>query len=189
MPHECGEQLADNGLLGTYAGPGMKYKVTVGGRSYAVEIDHDRLVWIDGRPLYVELEQVGGLPVYNLTLDDAGYVLFIEEGQEKYRVEVRGQIYPVEIQQQRPDLKLHRVVYPCGEEQCLSIRTPLAGHLASLSVAVGDRVQAGQVVAILESMKMRIELKAPDAGTVEAVHGPAERDVRQGEELVIIQTG
>jgi biotin carboxyl carrier protein len=167
----------------------MKYKVTVGGRSYSVEIDHDRLVWIDGRPLYVELEQVGGLPVYNLTLDDAGYVLFIEEGQAEYRVEVRGQIYPVEIQPQRPDLALHRVTYPCGEKQCLSIRAPLAGHLASLSVTVGDRVQAGQVIAVLESMKMQIELRAPGAGKVEAVYGPAERDVRQGDELVILQTG
>lgn len=167
----------------------MKYTVTVGGRSFAVEIDHDRLVWVDGHPLYVELEQVGGLPVYNLTLDEAGYVLFVEEGQGDYRVEVRGQIYPVEIQPQRPDLALQRIECPCSDGQCLSIRAPLPGHLVSLSIAVGDRVQAGQVVAVIESMKMQMELKAPDAGTVEAVHGPSDRDVRQGEELVILQTG
>jgi biotin carboxyl carrier protein len=167
----------------------MKYRVTASGRSFAVEIDHDYLVWVDGHPLYVELEQVGGLPVYSLTLDDAGYVLFIEEGQAEYRVEVQGQIYPVEIQPQRPDLALRRVAYPCSEGRCLSIRAPLAGHLTSLSVVTGDRVQAGQLMAVLESMKMQMELKAPEAGTIETVHGPAQRDVRQGEELVVLQTG
>ena len=44
----------------------MRYRATVAGRSFDLEVDHDRLVWVDGRPLYVDMEQVGGLPVYSL---------------------------------------------------------------------------------------------------------------------------
>ncbi len=66
---------------GATAGPGMKYEVTVAGRIFEIEVRHNRLVEADGRPLYVDLEQVGGLPVYSLTLDDMGYVVFVEEGQ------------------------------------------------------------------------------------------------------------
>jgi biotin carboxyl carrier protein len=164
----------------------VKYHVTVAGRSFDIEVDHDRLVRVNGQPLYVDLEQVGGLPVYSLALDDEGYMLFIEEGQDQYQVEVQGQVYPVAIEPQRPQLPARRVECAEGAE-CLVIHAPLAGRLLALPVAAGDRVKAGQGVAVVESMKMQMEIKAPLAGVVEAVHGPPGRDVSQGEELVILQ--
>jgi biotin carboxyl carrier protein len=165
----------------------VKYKVAVGNRSYEIEVDHDRLVRVDGRPLYVELEQVGGLPVYSLTLDDTGYVLFIEEGQGKYQVEVQGRVYPVEVRLQRPRLTRGRA--PClreGEE-CLAVRAPLAGRLVSLPAVAGARVETGEVVAVVESMKMQMQLKALENGVVQAVYGPPGRTVSQGEPLVSLQ--
>jgi biotin carboxyl carrier protein len=165
----------------------VKYTATVAGRSFELEVDHDRLVWVDGRPLYVEMEQVGGLPVYSLALDDEGYVLFVERGQEDYLVEVQGQLYPVEVQLQRPRLEPQRVYCADGDDVCLTVCAPLAGRLASLCVSVGDLVEAGQVVAVVESMKMQIEVRTPEAGVVEAANGPSERDVDQGEELVSLR--
>lgn len=167
----------------------MKFKVAVAGQSFDIEVDHDHLVRVNGRPLYVDLEQVGGLPVYSLALDDAGYVLFVEEGQGEYRVEVRGQVYPVEVRPQRPRVAVREAACSDDNEACLVISAPLAGNLLSLMVAVGDQVQAGQVVAVVESMKMQMEIKSPQAGVVEAVHGPPERDIGQGEGLVTIRTG
>jgi biotin carboxyl carrier protein len=165
----------------------MKYRVTVERRSFEIEVDHDHLVWVDGRPLYVDLEQVGGLPVYSLAMDDRGYVVFVEEGQGEYRVEVQGQIYPVEVQSQRPRLAPRRVECSGDGGDCLAIRAPLAGNLVALLVATGDRVEGGQTIAIIESMKMQMELKAPRAGVVEAVHDPPGRTVTQGEELVVLR--
>lgn len=165
----------------------MKYQVSVGGRSFEIEVDHDRLVRVNGRPLYVDLEQVGGLPVYSLALDEVGYVVFVEEAQEEYRVEVKGQVYPVEVQSQRPRLAPRQVECTTDGGQCLAISAPLAGNLVSLLVTAGDPVDAGQVVAVVESMKMKMELKAPQAGVVEAIHGPPGRGVDQAEELVILR--
>jgi biotin carboxyl carrier protein len=165
----------------------MKYQATIAGRSFEIEIDHDHLVRVDGHPLYVDLEQVGGLPVYSLTLDDAGYVLFVEAGQGQYQVEVQGQVYPIEVERRRPQLRSWQIQCSESGEECRVIGAPLAGRLLSLHVAVGEPVEAGQVVAVLESMKMRMEIKAPRAGVVEAVYGPPERDVSQGEELIVLR--
>ena len=164
----------------------MRYRVTVEGRSFEIEVDHDRLVRVNGRSLNVELEQVGGLPLYSLALDDDGYVVFVEEGQEEYRVEVQGEVYPVKVQRQRPRLAAHPVEC-AGDGACLAIRAPLAGNLVSLLATAGQRVEARQPVAIVESMKMQMELKAPEAGVVEEVHGPPGRRVSQGEELVVLR--
>ncbi len=167
----------------------MKFKVTVAGRSFAIEVDHDQLVRVDGRPLYVELEQVGGLPVYSLALDDDGYVVFVEEGQGEYHVEVQGQVFPVDVRPQRPRLARRKATCSDGSEACLVIRAPLAGTLMSLPVAIGDTVEAGQVIAVVESMKMQMELKALEAGVIEAIEGVPGQDVGQGEKLVTIRTG
>ena len=164
----------------------MRYKVTVEGRSFEIEVDHNRLVRVDGRSLNVELEQVGGLPLYTLALDDDGHVVFVEKGQDEYLVEVQGEVYPVEVQRKRPRLAAPRVEC-AGDGECVVIRAPLAGTLVSLLTAAGQRVDARQPVAIVESMKMQMEIKAPETGVVEDVHGPPGRKVDQGEELVTLR--
>jgi biotin carboxyl carrier protein len=166
----------------------VKYRVAVANRSFEIEIEHGGLVRVNGCPLYVDLEQVGGLPVYALVLDDEGYVVFVEEGQEEYRVEIQGQVYPVTVHNQRPQLAPPAAHCAGDEDNCLAVAAPLPGHLISLLVGEGDRVQPGQVVAVVESMKMKMELKAPRAGLVDMVNGPAPRDVSSGEELVILAT-
>jgi biotin carboxyl carrier protein len=167
----------------------MKYEVTVAGRVFEIEVRHNRLVEADGRPLYVDLEQVGGLPVYSLTLDEMGYVVFVEAGQGQYQVEIQGKVYPVKVVGQRPRLTVPQAACPDGDGECLEVSAPLAGRLIDLAVAAGDWVQAGQIVAVVESMKMKMELKASQAGVVEVVHGAPQRDVSQGEKLITIRSG
>ncbi|MFC2031160.1 biotin/lipoyl-containing protein [Chloroflexota bacterium] len=167
----------------------MKYQVTVAGRSFEIEVDHERLVRVNGQPLYVDLEQVGGLPVYSLALEQDGYVVFVEKGQEEYLVEVQGKLLPVNVQRQRLQPSAKQVRCSGDDPECLAISAPLAGRVVALPPKVGDRVEKGQVVAVIESMKMQMELKAPEAGVVDAVHGPPHRQVRRGDELVILRAG
>ncbi len=166
----------------------MKYLVTVDGCPFEIEVEHDRLVRVNGRPLYIELEKLGGVPVYALALEDTGYVVFVEEQQGEYRVEVQGRVYPVRVQNQRPLLSSPKI--KCTDEgaDCTVIRAPLAGHLVAVPVVAGDRVEAGQVVAVVESMKMQMELRSGRAGTVDTVHRLPGQDVGQGEELVTVGT-
>ena len=52
----------------------------------------------------------------------------------------------------------------------LDIVSELVANVLSIECAVGDRVEAGQTVVLLESMKMEIPVLAPVAGTVSAIH-------------------
>jgi biotin carboxyl carrier protein len=164
----------------------VKYCVTVDGCAFEIEIEHDRLVRVNGHLLYIELEKLGGVPVYSLALEDTGYVVFVEEQQHEYRVEVQGRVYPVKVQNQRPILSPPKIRCTDGDADCTVISAPLAGHLVAVPVVAGDRVEAGQVVAVVESMKMQMELRSARAGTVETVHRLPGQDVGQGEELVTI---
>ena len=77
----------------------------------------------------------------------------------------------------------------CGTdgEECLTVRAPLAGRLVDLPVSVGDLVSTGQAVAIVESMKMSMRLKAPQSAVVEAIHGPPGRNLEQDEVVVVLR--
>ena len=165
----------------------MRYKVTVAGRTYEIEVDHGRLVRVNGHVVYVDLEQVGSLPVYAVALDDAAYVAFVEENEGTYRVEVAGSVYATEVQAVRPTLPPRKTLRPEGDSGCLVVGSPLPGRLVSLPVAAGERVEAGQTVAVVESMKMQMELRAPRSGIVNAVHGKPGRDVAQEEPLITLQ--
>jgi biotin carboxyl carrier protein len=63
----------------------------------------------------------------------------------------------------------------------------MPGTLVSLHVAEGDTVTAGQIVAVLESMKLFMELKSPATGIVTRLGAKPGATVAAGELLVAIE--
>jgi oxaloacetate decarboxylase alpha subunit len=63
---------------------------------------------------------------------------------------------------------------------------PLAGNIFKVHVQVGDNVQAGDVIVILEAMKMETEVRAPQAGTVSEVNVKVGDSVTVGQALITL---
>ncbi|WP_455206744.1 urea carboxylase [Kaarinaea lacus] len=79
-----------------------------------------------------------------------------------------------------------------GEEEalpgnCVAIDSPVAGSVWQLLVKQGDEVIEGQTLAILESMKMEIEITAPHAGTIYAISRSEGSQVNAGQALLVLQ--
>ena len=55
------------------------------------------------------------------------------------------------------------------DENAISIKAPMPGTILSFNVSVGDTVSEGQVLAILEAMKMENELVSPASGKVKSI--------------------
>ena len=69
-----------------------------------------------------------------------------------------------------------------------TITAPMPGTVLEARVAVGDRVEEGQVLGTMEAMKMELSLKAPFPGTATAVEAEAGRQVGLGDVLFVIST-
>jgi len=67
-----------------------------------------------------------------------------------------------------------------------SIDAPMPGKIVKLVANVGQSVQAGDVLLILEAMKMQNEITADAAGTVKAFNVAAGQAVKNGDSLVIL---
>ena len=70
-----------------------------------------------------------------------------------------------------------------------AIKAPMPGKVIALNVKAGDTVEKGQVVAVMEAMKMEHSLTAPRDGVVEAVGAEIGAQVPEGEVLVALEEG
>lgn len=67
------------------------------------------------------------------------------------------------------------------------VEVPIAGKIISVEVKPGDKVSEGDIICILESMKMENPILAPVNGTITEVGVAAEQVVQPGETIAIIE--
>ena len=72
-------------------------------------------------------------------------------------------------------------------EGCHGVESDITGNLWQVRVQVGQQVQAGQELVVLESMKMEITVNAPQAGVVREVRAQPGASVRAGQCVVVIE--
>ena len=68
----------------------------------------------------------------------------------------------------------------------VAVESPIPGNVWKILVEPGDKVHAGQVVALLESMKMEMEVVAPADGLVTEVQCQVGKTVRAGQHLMLL---
>ena len=88
-----------------------------------------------------------------------------------YTVTVNGQRYVVEVADGGDVTALApaAAAAPTGTATGVALSAPLAGNIIKLNVAVGDVVAAGDVLVILEAMKMETEVRAVQGGTIASI--------------------
>ena len=67
------------------------------------------------------------------------------------------------------------------------VEVPITGKIIGVNVKPGDQVQEGDVICILESMKMENPILAPVDGTISEVGVSAEQVVKPGETIAVIE--
>jgi biotin carboxyl carrier protein len=73
---------------------------------------------------------------------------------------------------------------PSNGETVVTVKSPMPGTVISFKVIAGQQVKRGDVLLLLEAMKMENEIVAPQDGTVVALRVPASASVNTGDPLV-----
>lgn len=165
----------------------MKYITTIDNKEFEIEIVDERHIRIGERLLEVNFESVSGQPVFSLILDGKSYESFVYQGEEDWEVLIRGRQYQVKIEDER-EKRLKAAagggVIEGGE---FLLKAPMPGLVVSILIEEGQEVKKGQVMLILESMKMQNELKAPRDGILGRVRVKAGESVEQRQTLLSVQ--
>ena len=112
---------------------------------------------------------------------------------KKYRVNVNGTVYEVELEEMTGAPAAAPVAAPAPSAAAApaaggeKVTSPMPGTILSVNVAAGDAVKRGQVLMILEAMKMENEIMCPCDGTVASVSVTKGAAVESGALLCTIQ--
>ena len=147
------------------------FDVTIQGKKYHVEIPDPGAtplqVVVDGQPFDVTVSGVG------TTVTPA-----------PIRAEAPRPASEPPTLPPLPNVKVARPATPAGANGGHDITSPMPGTLLSIDVKVGDAIESGQVVCVLEAMKMKNPIRANFAGTVSEIVASAGNTVAYGEVLV-----
>lgn len=165
----------------------MKYFVTVGERIVEVVVDGDQLR-VDGAEHTAHLESVPGTPEQRVLVDGVATSVAVDRFEEgSWRLVHLGAVHDLAIEDER-SRHIRSLVGGGGSAAAGGVlKAPMPGLVVRIQVAVGDRVEPGSALVVLEAMKMENELKAITAGVITAVRVAVGAAVEKG--AVLLEMG
>lgn len=132
-----------------------------------IQVDNEKIDW--------DLQQINANE-YHLLYNNKSYRIEIREEQNKlYSVKLNGKKVNAAVKD-KLDLLLEKLGLDVGDAGKLqSIKAPMPGLIVDIKVKEGDEVQKGDMLLILEAMKMENVIKSPGEGKVKSVN------VKQGD--------
>ena len=135
----------------------MKYKVTLNGRTYEVEVEAGKAMLLD------EYEAI--VPTAPAAVEAAA---------------------PVAAPAAAPAAPAAPAAAPAVTAKGDTVNAPMPGTILKVNVAAGQAVKAGDVLCVLEAMKMENDIKAPRDGQVAQVVAAKGASVDTGAVLVVL---
>ena len=127
----------------------MKYKISLKGRTYEVEVERGEAMILDEYDSLAPAPAVTAAPM--------------------------PQAAPAAVSSA-----------PAPTAAGAPVKAPLPGNVLSVNVTVGDAVKAGQLLVLIEAMKMENEVFAPSDGVVKQILAPKGAVVSTGDTLLVI---
>ena len=164
----------------------MKYITTIDGKEFTVEVIDEKHVSVNGKVLDVDFESINGQPVYSLIIDGKSYEGYVYPDEEKWQVLLHGRLYQADVVDEREKRLRAAASGNVVEGGEYHLKAPMPGMVVAIPVAEGQPVKKGQILLILESMKMQNELKSPKDGTVSRIRVMAGESVEQKQALLSV---
>jgi biotin carboxyl carrier protein len=164
----------------------MKYITTIDEKEYTVDITDDQHVSINDKVFEVDFESVSGQPVYSMLIDGRSYEAYVYPVEDEWQVLLLGHQYPIKVEDEREKRLKSAAGGKVQESGEFQLKAPMPGLVVAIPVKEEQQVKKGEVLVILESMKMQNELKSPRAGKVERIKVKAGETVEQRQLLLSI---
>ncbi len=113
---------------------------------------------------------------------------------KNYKITVNGKAYDVTVQEAGEAPVQAAAPAPVADAKkpaaasadAVSVKSPMPGTILDIKVNVGDSVKSGQVLCILEAMKMENDIVAPQDGTVDAILVSKNDSVEANDDIIAL---
>lgn len=164
----------------------MRYLTTIGEKTYEIDINRENEVVLDGQPQSLDLRAIDDSGLYSMLINNQSYEVLVEVIDGEYHVLINGVLYHVNV----ADERAKRLAEAAGAFSNTSgeamLKSPMPGLIVAVPVKEGEVVKKGQVILVLESMKMENELKSPRDGAISSIKVEPRQTVEQGQVLITL---
>ncbi len=167
----------------------MAYVANVDKIEYKVEIkevERNKFeVKIDDKSYLVDT-QLTETSVYSLIVNGKSYETDVDYQDGIYNVLTEGDLFKIEVMDELKKKMLERRGGSAAEGKQI-IKSEMPGSIVDVKIKVGDEVKEGDVLLILEAMKMQNEIKAPKDGEVKELYVKAGENIDADAKMVVIE--
>lgn len=164
----------------------MKYVATSGEREILIEILDEHHITVDGVSYEIDFESVSEQTVYSLLANNNSYDALVYESEEGWQVLLHGSQYVLLVEDERERRLRASLGGGPPDNVDFHLRAPMPGLIVTVPVSEGQIVDKGDVLVVLESMKMQNQLKSPRPGKISRVQVKAGDSVEQRDTLLSV---
>jgi len=164
---------ATSGQLNGAVDVGEERVVLIDGDQFEVVVDEE--VTVDGQPIAVDGEWEADNLILTAMIDGAPLSVGVARKGAKLLLTAHGATHRVEVYPPHIARYRHHMIEKVPPDMSRFLLAPMPGLLTQLHVSPGDKVEAGQPLAVVEAMKMENILRAEKAAVVKAANfGPGD---------------
>ena len=158
-----------DGQLGKRLQPPSDWAVKIGATDHAVTISTDGIA-VDGEELDIALEYTPGDRMIEAEIGDELLIVRIAHVSAGFRLTTRGASHRVRVLPAHVAPFARHLIEKVPPDLSKFLLAPMPGLLMRLDVVAGDKVEAGQPLAVVEAMKMENILRAEKTGRVKTIN-------------------
>lgn len=163
----------------------MKFQVVIGEGRKSLELRRGKEGWeceVDGQPCLMDVAEVAP-GTLSLLLGGRSHTVSVERSGDGYRVHTGGADLTTWVENPRRWSGRGGGLGPSGPQE---VSAPMPGKVIRVLVRVGEEVEAGQGLVVVEAMKMQNEIPATKQGVVERVSVREGDTVEHGTVLLVV---
>ena len=157
-----------DGQLGQRLHPPADWQVLIEGAAHDVSVSTDGIV-VDGEEIEIDLEYTPGDRLVEAEIDDKPLAVKILRTRTGFKLTTRGASHVARVLPAHVAPLSAHMIEKVPPDLSKFLLSPMPGLLVALHVGEGDKVEAGQPLAVVEAMKMENILRATKAATVARV--------------------
>ena len=157
-----------DGQLGTAIEPPAEWVVRIGTADHHVTVEGETAT-VDGTGMQIDCNYVPGQRLLEAAVDGDAMAVRIERHRSGWTLTARGAQHKVRVLPAHVAELAKHMIEKVPPDLSRFLLCPMPGLVTAINVAAGDKVEAGQPLAVVEAMKMENILRAEKAGVVKEV--------------------
>ena len=165
----------------------MNYIVGIGERKFEVAIDDDKTATIDGRKVNFSYRKLRNSKLFSILIDGTKHEFVINRANGGFDIWYSSRLIQAEVN----DEKTERLKQLMGAGSSVkgpgSLKAPMPGLVLKIEIEVGQNVERGDGLVIMEAMKMENELKAHGSAVIKEIKVKPGQPVEKNQILVVFE--